>query len=110
MIARDDDGLLRVMVLVVMTNEDGDAVLVVMGMDGHFDIMRLALLDREGLHFEWEAGWNTRGNRGNLRWNLGKDRSSSDMDEPDGREEGGEVRRQMHVGEEEMGVRCTREE
>ena len=41
------------MVLVVVTNEDGDAVLVVMGMDGHFDIMRLALLDREGLHFEW---------------------------------------------------------
>ena len=108
-IARDDDGL-RMMVLVVVANEDGDAVLVMMGMDRHLDIMGLALFDREGLRFEWEAGWNTRGNRGYLGWNLGKDRSSDDVDEPDGREEGGKGWRETHVGEEEMGVRCTREE
>ena len=79
------------MVLMVMADENGDAVLMMMGMDGHFDIMRLALFDREALRFEWEAGWNTRGNREYLVWNLGKDCSSSDVDEPDGREEGGKV-------------------
>ena len=35
--------------LMVMANEDGDTMCVMMGMDGHFDIVRLALFKRGGL-------------------------------------------------------------
>jgi len=41
---------------------------------------------------------------------LWEDRSPDGVDEPAGRENGGKVGEAMHVGEEEMGVRCTREE
>jgi hypothetical protein len=41
---------------------------------------------------------------------LRKYRSSDDVDEPANREEGGKIGEVMHVREEEMGVRCTREE
>jgi len=33
----------------MMADEDGDAVLVMVSMDGHFDIVRLALFNRGGL-------------------------------------------------------------
>jgi len=92
----------------MMADEDGDAVLVMVSMDGHFDIVRLALFDRGGRQVEWEAGSSTRDN-GYLRCDLGKYRSSDSVDKPDRREEGGKVGGETHVGEEEMGVRCTRE-
>jgi len=94
----------------MVADEDGHAMLVMMGMDGHFDIVRLALFDKRGLRRQWEVGRSTRGDGEDLRWDLGKDRSSGDVEEPDGREEGGKVWSEMHVKEEEMGVRCRQEE
>jgi hypothetical protein len=114
-IARDDDSL-RMVVLVVVADEDGDAMLVMVSMDGYFDIVRLTLFDWVGRQVEWAASSSASGasgDKGYLRCDLGdlgKYRSSDSVDKPDRREEGGKVGREMHVEEEEMGVRCTREE
>lgn len=94
--------------LVVMANEDGDTMLVMMSMDGHFDIVRLALFDRGGLRVTLEAGSSTRGDERYLECNLGEDRRLHNVDEPDGKEDGSKASGE-HIGEEEMG-RCTREE
>jgi hypothetical protein len=107
-IARDDDGL-WVVVLAVMADENGNAVLVVVGMDGHLDIMRFALFDG-GLLIELGRSESARGDKTYPECNLGDDRSADDMGDGGGSEEGGKVWREMHGGEEEMGVRCTREE
>ena len=93
----------------VVADEDGDTMLVMVSMDRHFYIVRLALFDWEGPHVGWEARSSVR-DKGNLGWDLGKYRSSDGVGDPDRRDEGGKVWREMHVGEEEMGVRCTREE
>jgi hypothetical protein len=91
-----------VVVFVMMADEDGDAVLVMVSMDWHFDIVRLALFDGGGRQVEWEAGSSAR-DKWYLRCDLGKYRSSDGVDKPSRREEGGKVWREMHVGEEEMG-------
>ena len=44
----------------MVANEDGDAMLVMVSMDGHFDIMRLALFNRGGLWLKSEVGSTTR--------------------------------------------------
>lgn len=93
----------------MVADEDGDAMLVMVSMNRHFDIMRLALFDRGSRQVEWKAG-SSAGEQRNVGCDLGKYRSSDGVDEPDRREEGGKVWREMHVGKEEMGVRCTREE
>ena len=93
----------------MVADEDGDTMLVMVSMDRHFDIVRLALFDWGGRQVKWEARPNAR-DKGNLGWDLGKYRGSDGVDDPDRREEGGKVWREMHVGEEEMGVRCTQEE
>jgi hypothetical protein len=108
-IARDDDGL-RVVMLAVMADENGNAMLVVVGMEGYFDIMRFALFDGGGLLIELGRSESARGDKTYPECNLREDRSADDMDDGDGSEEGGKVWREMHDGEEEMGVRCTREE
>jgi hypothetical protein len=108
-IARDDDSL-RMAMLVVVADEDGDAMFVMMGMYGHTDIVRVALFDGGALRVELGVDSRVRRNKGYLECNLGKDSGPGDVDEGYGREERGEVRGEMHVGEEEMGVRCTREE
>ncbi len=93
----------------VVADEDGDAMFVMVSMDRHFDIVRLALFYWGGRQVEWEATSSAR-DKGNLGWDLRKYRSSDGVDDPDRREERGKVWREMHVGKEEMGVRCTREE
>lgn len=107
-VARNDDSL-RVVVLVMVADEDGHAMLVMVSMNRYFDIVRLAFFDWRGWQVEWEAGSSAR-HQGSLGCDLGKYRSSDSVDEPDRIEEGGKVWREMHVGKEEMEVRCTREE
>jgi len=61
------------MVLAVVANEEGNAVLVMVSMDGHFNIVRLALLDGACRRVEWEAGSSAgggKGYKGYLRCNL----------------------------------------
>ena len=92
----------------MVANEDGDAMLVMVSMDGHFDIVRLALFDWGSRQVEWEAGSSAR-DKWYLRCDLGNHCSSDGVHKPDRREEGGKVWSGTHVGKEEMGVRCTRE-
>ena len=47
--------------LVVVTDEDGDAMLVMVGMDGHLDIVGVALSNGGGLWVGLEAGSCTTG-------------------------------------------------
>jgi hypothetical protein len=55
-IARDDDSL-RMAMLVVVADEDGDAMFVMMGMYGHTDIVRVALFDGGALRVSRVRSW-----------------------------------------------------
>lgn len=53
-VERDDDGL-RVVVTVMVADEDGDGVLMLVYMYGYFNIVGPTLFDREDLRVQLEA-------------------------------------------------------